>query len=304
MTRIIAILYILYSICTSSSNVQFNNLENYYSSQISSSLYTTSLSSSNAATDSESVTASDTITPSDSLPSALMENPGQFSEDINHIDQLKNLGFLKEESADKNLNIRNAVIRFQGNFNMDVTGIWDDNCMNVLINRLNDSGFSYEDIVTAPPSAGKWIVINKTKRILTLYQSKSVIKKYPVALGNPPSLTPSGKYTTVSRVINPVWGGGGYAKAVKGGSPKNPLGYRWMGLSYGNGKRIGIHGNNSPSSIGKNISHGCIRMINSDVEELFNLAAISTPVWIGTEKELGDWGIIQPEYCVPLSTDF
>lgn len=271
MTRIIAIMYILYSICTS-TNAQFNNIENFYTP------------------------------PSTSI--TIQEKSEQTNTDINYISELQNLGFFKEDSTDKSLNLRNAVIRFQSNFNMAITGTWDENCMNLLINRLNDTEFVQSDAITVTPPTGKWIVINKTKRILTLYQNKEVIKKYPVAIGNPPSLTPNGKYTIVSRVKNPVWGGGGYAKAVKGGSPENPLGYRWMGLSYGNGSRLGIHGNNSPYSIGKNISHGCIRMINSDVEELFNLAVTSMPVWIGTEKELNDWGISQLEYCEPLPGDF
>lgn len=58
--------------------------------------------------------------------------------------------------------------------------------------------------------------------------------------------------------------------------PSNPLGYRWLGL-YGN---YGIHGTNAPWSIGRSVSHGCIRMYEEDVEELFESVPMGTPVEI------------------------
>jgi len=212
-----------------------------------------------------------------------------------HFEELKNLGFYKEDSKDIVLNKRNAVIRFQSMCNMSVTGEWDDKCKKALAKIITDKSISFIDSITSPPTEEKWFVLNKTKRILTFYNNDKVIKKYPVAIGKASSITPSGRYTIVSKVINPTWGGGGYAKPVKGGSPDNPLGYRWMGLSYKDGSTIGIHGNNSPYSIGKEISHGCIRMINSDVEELFANVSLKAIVWIGTEKELKELGIDQPE---------
>jgi hypothetical protein len=57
--------------------------------------------------------------------------------------------------------------------------------------------------------------------------------------------------------------------------PANPLGTRWMGLGY---KGYGIHGTNMPLSIGKAASHGCIRMRNQDVEDLFERVQIGDPV--------------------------
>jgi lipoprotein-anchoring transpeptidase ErfK/SrfK len=63
--------------------------------------------------------------------------------------------------------------------------------------------------------------------------------------------------------------------------PSNPLGTRWLGLSV---KGFGIHGTNVPQSIGKNASHGCIRMRNSDVEELFELVQVGDAVEIYNES--------------------
>jgi len=54
-----------------------------------------------------------------------------------------------------------------------------------------------------------------------------------------------------------------------------------MGLSV---KGYGIHGTNAPGSIGHNVSHGCIRMRNRDVEELFELMAVGDSVELYGER--------------------
>lgn len=237
---------------------------------------------------------SDTSLEGDAPSQIIEKQPEVEIED--YIEELKKLNYLREESTDKNLNIRNGVLRFQSDHNLATTGVWDDICLAALKKRKEDPQFNHTDKVTDPPTEGKWIVINKDKRILTLYEGKKVYAKYPIAVGNPPSLTPSGKYTIANRIINPAWGGGGYAKPVAGGSPNNPLGYRWLGISLKGGGAYGIHGNNRPYSIGTNASHGCIRMINSDVEKLFEIVQVSNPVWLGTNSELTKWGVTQHPY--------
>ncbi|MCX7923009.1 MAG: L,D-transpeptidase family protein [Clostridia bacterium] len=215
---------------------------------------------------------------------------------VDYKEGLKKLGYYKERSKDTNLNWRNAIVLFQSDHNLKVDGSWGKQSSGALNKRLTAAKYTYLDKVTTAPSKGKWITINKTKRILTLYLDKTVIKKYPIAVGNPPSLTPDGKFKIVNKIINPAWGGGGYAPPVKGGSPNNPLGYRWMGLSIKGGSSYGIHGTNSPYSIGTNASHGCIRMPNFCVEELFSLISLNTDVWIGSEEKLSSWGVTQPAY--------
>jgi hypothetical protein len=61
----------------------------------------------------------------------------------------------------------------------------------------------------------------------------------------------------------------------------NLLGPRWIGLSR---RGYGIHGTTNPRSIGRPASHGCIRMRNSDVEELFGLVAVGDPVELYAER--------------------
>ncbi|MGO5074960.1 L,D-transpeptidase [Clostridium sporogenes] len=107
------------------------------------------------------------------------------------------------------------------------------------------------------------IVINRQAHTLTLFRNNNVYKTYKVAVGKPSTPTPKGTFKIINRAINP------------GG----PFGARWLGLNapYGD---YGIHGTNTPSSIGKSVSNGCIRMFNNQVIELSNLVPIGTTVTI------------------------
>ena len=104
------------------------------------------------------------------------------------------------------------------------------------------------------------------------------MKTYAVAVGAPETPSPTGTFQVVTRVPDPAWYQPG--KVVPPG-PGNPLGPRWIGLSQ---KGYGIHGTNSPRSIGKAKSHGCIRMRNADVEELFELIDVGDAVELRPEK--------------------
>ena len=98
--------------------------------------------------------------------------------------------------------------------------------------------------------------------------TNKLVKTFPVATGKASSPTPTGKSKIVNKIKNrPYYKGG-----IPGGSPKNPLGDRWLGLHIKGtyGTTYGIHGNNNASSIGKNVSAGCVRMHNSDIRWLFD----------------------------------
>ena len=222
----------------------------------------------------------------------------KLSSELNsgtYLKYIKELGYYKAVYTDQKLNTRNAVLLFQSDHNMSLTGIWDNATKEMLINRLLSKELTYADKISKAPTTGKWIVVNKTKRILTLYEGTNVIKKYPVAVGNPQTLTKSGKYFINNKIIDPDWGGGGFADPIKGGTPENPLGSRWIGINRTDGS-YGIHGTNSFYSIGKFVSHGCIRMQNYMVEELFPLVPMKAPVWVGTQAELKSWGITQDAF--------
>jgi lipoprotein-anchoring transpeptidase ErfK/SrfK len=122
------------------------------------------------------------------------------------------------------------------------------------------------------------IVVSIPDRKLALIESGRVLKVFPTAVGSPRTPSPTGSYRIAQRVVNPTWYTKG--KIVPPGIA-NPLGTRWLGLSA---KGYGIHGTNSPSSIGANVSHGCIRMRNRDVEELFALVSVGDSVDLYNER--------------------
>jgi L,D-transpeptidase ErfK/SrfK len=123
------------------------------------------------------------------------------------------------------------------------------------------------------------LVINIPSFTLSLIEGDKVVKRYPVAVGKPSAPTPVGDYKIINKVVNPTWYPPDGSTPVLPG-PNNPLGQRWLGfLPTG----YGIHGNNNPSSIGKAVSLGCVRMHNADVEELFTLIPVGTELSVTYE---------------------
>jgi peptidoglycan hydrolase-like protein with peptidoglycan-binding domain len=119
------------------------------------------------------------------------------------------------------------------------------------------------------------IVVDLDARRLTVYSEGKPFKSYPVAIGKPSTPSPVGNWKIVNKGM---WGGG--------------FGTRWMGLNVPFG-RYGIHGTNQPNSIGSAASHGCIRMLNQHVEELYQWVSYGTPVKI-IAGGYGDLGYYRP----------
>ena len=125
----------------------------------------------------------------------------------------------------------------------------------------------------------RFILVSIPDRRLALIDNGVVVKTYEIAVGAEDSPSPTGDYTIVSRVTDPVWYHEG--KTVAPGKA-NPVGSRWIGLSL---KGYGIHGTNRQSSVGKAVSHGCFRLKKKDVEELFTLVKIGDVVTIRGERD-------------------
>ena len=123
------------------------------------------------------------------------------------------------------------------------------------------------------------LIINLPSRTIELYVNGEFIKAYPVAIGKPSTPTPTGNYNIINKEINPWWFPPGEGYSVPSG-PSNPLGYRWMGF----GGNYGVHGTNAPWSIGGAVSNGCVRMQEEDVEELYELVPIGTPLTITYDR--------------------
>ncbi|QYR23120.1 L,D-transpeptidase [Paenibacillus sp. sptzw28] len=105
------------------------------------------------------------------------------------------------------------------------------------------------------------IIVDLSDKQLYLLDGNTVVRGFPVGIGKMLTQTPSGEFTIINKQENP------------GG----PYGAFWLGLSK---PHYGIHGTNDPSSIGRRVSRGCVRMYNNDVVTLANLVPIRTRVTI------------------------
>ncbi|WP_315789012.1 L,D-transpeptidase [Fischerella sp. JS2] len=117
-----------------------------------------------------------------------------------------------------------------------------------------------------------------SQRQVILYRGKTKIKSYPIAVGRPGWETPTGNFQVLNMTKNPTWLHPFTGESIPGGSPKNPLGRYWIGFWTNGTNWIGFHGTPNPESVGKAVSHGCIRMYNNDVQELFEQVSVGTPV--------------------------
>lgn len=116
------------------------------------------------------------------------------------------------------------------------------------------------------------IVVSLEDHKLALLEDGRVLHIYRVAVGKPSTPSPVGTYSIRARVTNPTYYHHG--KVIPPG-PYNPVGDRWMSLSI---PGYGIHGTNEPHSIGKAVSHGCIRLGRRDIEDLFGRVRIGDKV--------------------------
>ncbi|MBF0386228.1 MAG: L,D-transpeptidase family protein [Candidatus Omnitrophica bacterium] len=118
------------------------------------------------------------------------------------------------------------------------------------------------------------VYVDKSQNILMLKSGEEVVKVYNVSTGANNS-TPVGVFKITTRLENPVWFKAG--AVIPPESPENVLGTRWMGFDK---EGYGIHGTVAPDKIGQQVTAGCIRMRNEEVEELYKLLPRGTEVTI------------------------
>lgn len=111
------------------------------------------------------------------------------------------------------------------------------------------------------------IIVDKKLHQLMVVSGQVVLRSYRVGLGG--AKTPEGTFQISDKVINP------------NGRSDGEFGSRGMQLSDTN---YAIHGTNEPSSMGKDLSLGCVRMLKEDIEELFDLAPKGTKVTITSQS--------------------
>lgn len=121
----------------------------------------------------------------------------------------------------------------------------------------------------------------KEKKVY-VHKDGKVIANYPVAVGKKGWETPTGEWQVMEKITNPAWTNFKNGKVVAPGA-KNPLGERWIGFWTDGKDVIGFHGTPDVKSIGKAVSHGCVRMFDRDVKALFPLVKVGTTVKVVNE---------------------
>ena len=144
------------------------------------------------------------------------------------------------------------------------------------------------------PSA-KALVLDRSRRLLTVFENGRPLRRFPVAVGMPGWETPVGTFRVLEKTINPVWEHPQKGTHTPSG-PANPLGSRWIGFHQDcQGRRgwdgeqmldikgcvvTGFHGTPNRWTVGRALSHGCVRLHDEDVREVFDLVSLGTPVTV------------------------
>ncbi|MEK7866817.1 MAG: L,D-transpeptidase family protein [Planctomycetota bacterium] len=145
--------------------------------------------------------------------------------------------------------------------------------MIMRINRLASSRIRQGDRFKLISCEQCEVIVRKSDLTLQLWLAGNFIKQYPVCIGDPEnSPTPEDEFKVGARMENPPW------KDIPPGDPKNILGTRWMGFSTM--KSYGIHGTTQPETVPGKKSAGCVRMLNADVEEVYDFAIEGTRITI------------------------
>lgn len=139
--------------------------------------------------------------------------------------------------------------------------------------------------LTADAGSGRAIIVSIPDRKLVVVENEEVLGTFPVAVGAAESPSPTGEFRIINRLTNPTYYHPGL---VVPAGKNNPIGTRWIGLSK---KGYGIHGTNVPRSVGRAASHGCIRLRNSDVEQLFSMVRVGDRVEIhgARDEQVARW---------------
>jgi len=127
------------------------------------------------------------------------------------------------------------------------------------------------------------IVIKTRERALYLVVGSGSAIRYPVGVGRL-GMQWSGTAFIDGKYVRPAWSPPDSIRSdyrrlppvIPGGSPQNPMGVAAMTLSGGG--QYAIHGTNNEGSIGHFVSHGCIRMHNADITDLYNRVSVGTRV--------------------------
>lgn len=143
---------------------------------------------------------------------------------------------------------------------------------------------------------GRHLVLHRSRRQLLLLEQGKLLQRYPVAVGMSGWETPIGTYQVLEKKLNPIWLHPQTGELVPAGAPENPLGSRWIGFyrdclgrSGFDGDRFldiegctsaGFHGTPHRWTIGHAVSHGCVRLFDEQIQDLYNRVQRGTPITV------------------------
>jgi hypothetical protein len=199
------------------------------------------------------------------------------------------------EPTDAEIHLRNGRLVFgegEAGAALDVKRA-EDLLAEALADGSSSVRLSVHDVEpkVTPATLGPTIVVHLDTNTLDLYDGFRVTKTWDVATAKPGWITPAGEWTIYRKAVNPTWynpaldsWGAGLPAVVPGG-PGNPMGTRALYITAPG--LIRIHGNGQTDTVGRYVSHGCIRMINEQIEELYELVPVGTKVIIMGSRPLG-----------------
>ncbi|MFM1798757.1 MAG: hypothetical protein RLZZ117_1035 [Cyanobacteriota bacterium] len=135
---------------------------------------------------------------------------------------------------------------------------------------------------TAALTSNREILLELGKRTISLVENGKVVNSWPVAVGDPSTPTPTGRFAVRNKVVNPQYQSTKSGKNNPTIGPQGPLGDRWIGFHFTERDQFGIHG--TPTAwewtvrSRAAVSHGCVRMLTPHVRELFDKVDLGTPV--------------------------
>ncbi|HEY9635173.1 MAG TPA: L,D-transpeptidase [Coleofasciculaceae cyanobacterium] len=121
------------------------------------------------------------------------------------------------------------------------------------------------------------LVVDLSDAKVYSYWGERLLSSYATAVGQPGWETPTGTFKVVQKQSNPIWKQPITGELIPTG-PDNPLGDRWIAFWSDGHHQIGFHGTNNEELVGQAVSHGCLRMRNKDIRELYEQVSIGTQV--------------------------
>ncbi|NET36255.1 MAG: L,D-transpeptidase [Cyanothece sp. SIO1E1] len=123
------------------------------------------------------------------------------------------------------------------------------------------------------------VVLKLSERTVYVYRGDEIQATYPVAIGRRGWETPTGRFQVMSLLENPGWTNP-LTGQISPPGPNNPLGERWIAFWTDGRDYIGFHGTPNRNSVGRAASHGCVRMFNEHVRELYKMVRLGTSVTV------------------------